>query len=128
MFQNLEFTIQVPDEVLNLSREFQGPMDELIDAAALYISDAYKYYVVVVGAVDTGELLHSIHVEEGPGRVKYIRASADHAMVVEVGWIHRARGQASYPGRYPAQKAVESFLEGLNNGEIVDALNWRMGR
>ncbi len=124
--------IDVPDGVMHLSRELQSPIDELSDAAAHYLSDAYKYYVVAVGAVDKGELLYSIHVEEGASgggqHQKYVVADANHAMVVEIGWTERAQGQLSYPGRYPGAKAVEHLLEGLQNGEVVDALAWRMGR
>jgi hypothetical protein len=125
-------TIEVPDGVMHLSRELQSPINELSDASAQYLSDAYKYYVVVVGAVDTGELLYSIHVEEGPSggdsHRKYVVAGANHAKVVEIGWIERGQGQASYPGRFPAQKAIEFLLEGLQNNRVVDALRWRLGK
>lgn len=125
-------TIEVPDGVMHLSRELQVPIEHLSDAAAHYLSDAYKHYVVEVGAVDTGELLESIHVEEGASgggeHRKYVIASANHALVVEIGWTERGQGQASYPGRYPAAKAVEFLLEGLRSGQVVDALNWRLGK
>lgn len=129
---NLNVRIDVPREVLHLSETFEGRIDKLHDAAALYLSDAYKYYIYVVGAVDTGELLGSVHIEEGPSgggdHIKYIVAGADHAMVVETGWILRAQGQASYPGRFPAQRALEHLLQGLENGEVLEALEWRIGR
>jgi hypothetical protein len=130
--QNLNVTIEIPAGVLNLSQELQSPIEDVSDAATHYLSDAYKFYVVEVGAVDSGELLFSIHVEEGASggdyHRKYVRAGAAHAMVVEVGWTERGQGQASYPGRFPAQKAVESLLEGLQSGRVVDALAWRLGK
>lgn len=125
-------TLEVPDGVMHLSRELRIPIEELGNASAHYLADAYKFYVVEVGAVDSGELLYSIHVEEGASggshERKYVRASANHAMVVEIGWTERAQGQESYPGRFPAAKAVEFLLEGLRNGNVVDALNWRLGK
>lgn len=124
--------MEVPPEILTLSERLQIPIEELSDAAALYLADTYKYYVAAVGAVDTGELLYSIHVEDGVGgsddHVKYVRAGAAHASVVEYGWTDRAQGQLSYPGRFPAQKAFESFIEKMDSGEIVDAINWRLGK
>lgn len=120
--------IQVPDEVFNLSQEFQSPIEELSEVSANYLADAYRFYVVAVGAVDKGELLYSIHVEDGPGFTKWVVASANHGMIVELGWIDRAQGQASYPGRHPAEKAIEFFFNQLESGEIVDALQWRMGK
>lgn len=125
-------TVEVPDGVMHLSREFQNPIGEFADAAAHYLADSYKFYVVDVGAVDSGELLYSIHVEEGASggdhEKKYVVAGANHAMVVEIGWTERGQGQASYPGRYPAAKAIAFLLEGLQTGRVVDALNWRLGR
>lgn len=130
---SLSMTIQVPDEVLYLSREFQIPIDEVSDAAANYLADAYQYYVVSVGAVKTGELLHSIHVQEGastPGgeRLKHVIASANHAAIVEYGWTERGKGQLSYPGKFPAQQAVAKLLDHLDSGGLVDALAWRLNK
>lgn len=130
--QNLSLRVQVPDGALHLSRQFQEPLEELSDAVAHYLEDAYKYYSVVVGAVDTGEHLFSIHVEEGPSGgdeyQKYVVASSGHSMVIEIGWTERAKGQASYPGRFPAEKAVEFLIQGLESGRVQDALSWRLGR
>jgi hypothetical protein len=128
---SLSMSIQVPGEVLNLSRELQIPIDELSDAAANYLADAYQYYVVAVGAVKSGELLQSIHVQEGPSsdggdRLKHVVATANHAAVVEYGWIERGKGQLSYPGRFPAEKATMALLDHLDRGGLVDALAWRM--
>lgn len=106
---------------MHLSSEFQRPVEEFKDAVLNYVADAYKFYVVAVGAVDTGELLESIHVEGNS-----IVASSQHAKVVEIGWTERAKGQASYPGRFPAQKAVEYTLESLQNGNLKDALALRL--
>lgn len=129
---NLEVRIDIPSEVLHLSRELQSPINEIHDAAAQYLSDSYKFYVAAVGAVDTGDLITSIHVEEGPSggvlHQKYVVAGVPYAIVVETGWTERGQGQASYPGRFPAQKAIESFLDAMKSGEIVDALQWRLGK
>lgn len=124
--------IEVSGEVMNLSQELQFPLDELSDASAQYLADAYKYYVVVTNSVDEGELLYSIHVEEGASggseRTKYVVASSNHAKVIELGWSERAQGQLSYPGRFPGAKAVEFLIEGLASGRVVDALAWRLGK
>jgi hypothetical protein len=122
----------VPAELQDLSRHLQQPIEKIDDAIAFYLADSYRYYVQAVGAVDTGELLFSIHIEQGASgggiNTKYVVASADHAKIVETGWLLRARGQTSYPGRYPAQKAKDATMSEIRSGKIVDALEWRMGR
>jgi hypothetical protein len=123
-------TIDVPDGVYHLQQALQVPIRELSDAAAHYLEDAYKYYVAAVGAVRTGALLQSIHTEDKAGSSgehhKQVVASVHYAAVVEFGWTERGKGQASYRGRYPAQKAVELLLNSLQDGTIVDALTWRL--
>jgi len=126
-------TVSVPKEVLNLSEELKAPIEEIQYAAAHYVADAYRYYVVAVGAVDTGAFLYSIRTEDGPygsgiTQSKYVVSQINYAKVVELGWVDRGRGQASYPGRFPAKKAVESLLRGLQDGSLLEALTWRMGR
>jgi hypothetical protein len=129
---HLKMDFVVPEALYDISGQLQKPISEVDDAVAYYLADAYRSFIVAVGAVDTGELLFAVHVEEGPSgggiSTKYVVADVDHAAVVEIGWTERAAGQASYPGRYPAQKAVEYTLEQLNSGRIVDALEWRLGR
>jgi hypothetical protein len=128
----LDMRFVVPESLQDLSGHLQRPIEQIDDAVAYYLADSYKYYIVAVGAVDTGELLMSVHVEEGPSggglHTKYVIADADHAKIVETGWLNRAKGQASYPGRYPAQKAVDFTISELNSGRIIDALEWRLGR
>lgn len=125
-------TVEVPDEVMSLSQELQTPLDMLSDASVQYLADAYKYYVVVTDSVDEGELLYSIHVEEGPSGgsqlTKYVVASSNHAKIIELGWTERAQGQLSYPGRFPAAQAIEFLMEGLASGRVVNALIWRLGK
>ena len=129
----LEVTrIDIPESVLELGKALNGPIGELHEAAAHYLADAYRNYVVAVGAVDTGELLGSIHVEDGFSplfgeRSKFVVASALHSSVVEYGWIDRGQGQASYPGRYPARSAIQFFIENLVSGGLANTLNWRLG-
>lgn len=122
----------VPDVVYDISGQLQRPMEEVKDAIVYYLADAYRSFIVAVGAVDKGHLLFSVHVEEGPSGggmfIKYVVADVNHAAIVELGWTNRAQGQASYPGRYPAQKAVEFTISELQSGRIVDALDWRLGR
>lgn len=122
----------VPEVLYDLSGALQKPISEVDDAVAYFLADAYRSFIVAVGAVDTGELLFAVHVEEGGEggglSTKYVVADVDHAAIVEIGWTDRAAGQASYPGRFPAQKAVEFTLEQLTSGRIVDALEWRLGK
>ena len=175
---SLEIEVYVSDDVLNMGARIAPQIEEMSDAAANYIADAYRHYVQAVGAVDTGELLESIHVEggditlysgggssyyssnraiaeryagaKGSGIVerkfskadlarfrvsdirpdeyyipddfgnhkRYVVASADHARVVEFGWTLRGRGQSSYPGRFPAGRAVEQFLTQFRSGNM----------
>lgn len=122
----------VPEVLNDISGALQQPIEKTDEAIAYYLADAYRSFVVAVGAVDTGELLFSIHIEEGPSgggmHTKFVVADADHAAIVEYGWTERAQGQESYPGRYPGQKAIEFTLEQLSSGNIVDALEWRLGK
>ena len=129
---HLKMDFVVPEVLYDLSRTLQKPISEVDDAVAYYLADAYRSFITAVGAVDTGEFLFSVHVEEGPQgggiSTKYVVADVDHAAIVEFGWTDRAAGQSSYPGRFPAQKAVEFTLEQLSSGRIVDALEWRLGK
>jgi hypothetical protein len=124
--------MEVPPDILQMHEDFQVPIQMLSEASANYLADMYRYYIAAVGAVDTGELIESVHIVDGSDsaddHLKYVRAGAGHAAVIEYGWTNRAKGQLSYPGRFPAQKAFESFIEKMDSGEIVDALNWRLGK
>lgn len=125
-------TTTYPEVLENLSGSLQRPIDQIDDAITYFLADVYRSFIVAVGAVDSGELLFAVHVEEGPSggglHTKYVVADVDHAAVVEYGWTERAQGQLSYPGRYPGQKAIEFTLEQLSSGQILDALDWRLGR
>jgi len=115
------------------SSEIQANSEEILSASAFYIADLYRFYIIATGSVDTGEFLESVHVEPGTTsgtfdeQITHVVASADHSRVIEFGWINRGKGQASYPGRYPAQKAWEEFLGKLANGELTNHLQWRLG-
>jgi hypothetical protein len=127
---DLTMTIELPDGLMNLSQEFQAPIEEFSDAAAEYIRDIYKYYIDQAGAIRSGAFLQSVHVEEGPSgsgeHRKYVIADVPYAKVVEIGWIERGQGQTSYPGRYPAQDAIEFVLASLESGLAGDALKARL--
>lgn len=124
--------IDVPEGVLDLGGQLQGPMDELLDSAAEYVADAYRSYIALEGAVDTGALLGSVHVEGEfmilGERSKQVVADVGYSAVVEYGWTDRGSGQASYPGRFPAQQAITFFIDSLIGGQIRDAFSWRLGR
>lgn len=121
--------VAVPRAVEHLQDKFAGPIENLADAAALYLADAYKFYIVDVGAVDSTDLLRSVHVELGTGMMdlhsRYVVADVKYAAVVEFGWTDRGKGQASYPGRHPAGLAVEYFMQQLYSGQLLHILNIR---
>lgn len=129
---SLRTNIVIPEILDNLSDSLQRPIEQIDEAITYFLADAYRTFIVAVGAVDKGELLFAVHVEEGPSggglHTKYVVADVDHAAVVEFGWTERASGQASYPGRFPAEKAVEFTLRELESGRILDALDWRLGK
>lgn len=123
--------VDIPEGLLDLQEELEVPMDELLLASAEYTRDIYRYYIDLVEAVRTGDLMGSVHIEDGPvakggKKQKYIVASADYAKVVEYGWTERGRGQDSYPGRFPAQLAVEFIIHSLDSGLALDALKARI--
>ena len=124
--------IDVPEAVMNLGEQLQDPMDDLLDVSAHYIAGAYRSYIVKEGAVESGEFLRSVHVEGdfrlAGDRHKQVVADVGYSAVIEYGWISRGAGQASYPGRYPAQQAIQFYINNFVANEIRSGLGGSFGR
>lgn len=115
------------DNVDLLYKIFKGIRGPLKEAHARTVNDIIDLYYdtasivrgkfptgVHVGAVRTGFFRNTIKErtlrEASDFFTSEIASDAPYSDVIERGWIHRARGQASYPGRYPAQIAAESAV------------------
>lgn len=80
-----------------------------LEEALIDISDGliavYQFQFEAVSAVDTGQTKDSVRKRVISKYVREVVADSP-ARIIEHGWIYRARGQDSYPGRWPAGKAV----------------------
>lgn len=106
----------ISSPVRHISDALQDPIDAVADAVAELVAGLYVAAIASVGAVLSGRFRDKVKVRtarrEGATRLREV-ASGDpgevpYSGVVEFGWLHRARGQESYPGRFPARKAVST--------------------
>jgi hypothetical protein len=102
----MEYAVEVPDAFRNLTQVLDDPLTAALDSIAAGVIALYQTTITSVGAVLTGRFRDTVHVREasraGDLRERIIASDALYSGIVEFGWIYRARGQASYPARYPA--------------------------
>lgn len=84
------------------SRQAEGALDTI--AAGLVI--IYKQEIAIVGAIDTRFFIDTVRIRSKKKGQRDVASDAPYSAVVEHGWIKRARGQVSYPGRWPAGRAI----------------------
>lgn len=92
----------VPESVQFITNsQLENALIEITDGLVV----TYQYQIEEVGAVDTGETRDSVRRRARSKYVKEVIANSP-ALIIEHGWIYRARGQDSYPGRWPAGRSV----------------------
>lgn len=115
----------IPDAL----RHIGGDVDSIYDPALQEIGEGlvkyYQYQIAAVGAIDTAWFINHVRILNKGHRYVVVGAGPEvnYSAVVEHGWIERARGQASYPGRFPAGRAI-GMIEPL----IQDAFAHQMWR
>jgi len=81
-------------------------IEQALDDVSSGLISLYQAEIEAVGAVDTGYLRDTVRVRSRRKGERFVASDAEYSGVVEFGWINRAKGQASYPGRWPAGRAV----------------------
>lgn len=100
--------VHIPDAVRNIGADIDKVFEPALDLIAGGLAKFYQYQVMAVGAVDTSWFINHIRVFEKGSRYRVVGAGpeVDYSAIVEHGWIERAQGQLSYPGRWPAARAI----------------------
>ena len=106
-FPSLEIAaMPAPGSLRNLAQEI-GQIGELAltDIGDDFVS-LYQQEIAAVGAVDSGDFMNTVKVRRQAWHQRDIASGVAYSGVVEEGWTKRARGQESYPGRFPAKRAI----------------------
>jgi hypothetical protein len=108
----------------SLGFDLAQAMEKALDILGGQMVRLYKEEITAVDAIDTRFFLDTVAVQE-PHRPheRIVKSAAAYSGVVEQGWVYRARGQESYPGRFPAARAI-----GRIEPEIEDAFSQVLAR
>lgn len=128
-----EFDMEISDALRDLESAFNAPLEAAADEIADGLVDLYRRSIEGVGAVESGRLRDLVHIRTATrSGDEIVRAIASERKtdggeflsgIVEFGWTERANAQESYPGRFPAEIAVEEA------GPVIrDALDNQFGR
>lgn len=102
--------IEIPSALLRFGSDFGEGIERALDEIGEQGTTLYQQEGEAVGARDSGHFIDTIHVRDASRRLTRVIASdASYSGVIEDGWQTRGRGQESYPGRHPAQRAIEKF-------------------
>lgn len=106
--------IFIPDVLLRFEDVFEEPLETSAEAIARAMVVLYKDEITSVGAVLSGRFRNTVKIRSATRRgdtiERIVASDMPYSGVVEEGWLRRARGQESYPGRHPAERAVERAL------------------
>ena len=101
--------VHVPDALRNFYAFFEDPVEAALDDIAKETVTLYQSFIEEVGAVSSGDFRDTVRVREVSLGERIVASDVAYSGVVEYGWINRARGQESYPGRHPAQMTVDAL-------------------
>lgn len=115
----------IPDALRHIGGDVDAIFEPALDEIAGGLVRLYVAQTLAVGAVDTTWFINHIRVFGKGHRYRVVGAGpeVDYSAVIEHGWIERAQGQASYPGRWPGARAI-----GLMEPIIGDAFAHQMWR
>lgn len=115
----------IPDALRFIGGDVDAIYEPVLDEVAGGLVKFYQYQIMAVGAVDTAWFINHVRILAAGSRYRIVGAGPEvpYSGVVEHGWIERARGQASYPGRFPAGRAI-----GMIEPVIGDAFAHQMWR
>lgn len=115
----IEYQVLIPDALRHLDQVLDDPLNAALDTIADGLTALYQATITSVGAVLSGRFRDTVHAREatrrGDLKERIVASDMYYSGIVELGWISRARGQASYPGRYPAK------LTALQAGPVIYA-------
>ena len=108
----MEYEVLIPDALRHLKDIFDDVIEAALDDVAAGAVTLYQNTITSVGAVLSGRFRDTVHVRSasrsGDLRERIVASEVPYSGVVEEGWLRRAHGQESYPGRHPAKITVES--------------------
>lgn len=104
----------IPDVLLRFQDVFEEPLETSAEAIAQAMVILYKDSITSVGAVLSGRFRNTVRIRSATRRgdviERIVASDMPYSGVIEEGWLRRAHGQESYPGRHPAERAVERAL------------------
>lgn len=108
----------------DLGYDLSNVSEDALDIIGGRLVRLYKEEITAVDAIATRFFNDTVAVQE-PHRLneRTVKSAASYGGIVEIGWVYRARGQESYPGRFPAARAIERI-----EPEIEDAFSQVMAR
>lgn len=103
------YPVLIPDALRHLEGELSDFAVEPLDEVADGIARRYQEEIEAVHAIDSRHFIDTVSSRAATRRdERIVKSDAEYSGVVEHGWITRAKGQDSYPGRFPAARAVAS--------------------
>lgn len=104
------YPVYIPDGIRSLAPDVQDYSEDALQEIAEGLIGLYKEQIEAVDAVDSRFFLETVGIRFASRGERHVASDASYSGVVEHGWIFKAGGQESYPGRFPAARAV-SMLE-----------------
>lgn len=120
---DIAYEVTIPDAVRFVGADIDDASELALEEIGIGLVGLYKGEAAAVGAIDTRFFIDTIGVRYATRFERGVGSLAPYSGVIEHGWIYRARGQASYPGRFPAARAVARL-----DSVIEDAFSRQMRR
>ena len=98
--------VRIPEAIRYLGPDINKATEPALDEIAKGVIRLYKEEITAVDAIDTGFFINTVHTRFATKGERVIASDANYSQVIETGWAKRAGGQASYPGRFPATRAI----------------------
>lgn len=102
----IAYEVTLPRGLAYLRSDITNAEEAALDTIAWGLVNIYQAEIEEVKAVRTGFFRDTVRVRQSARLIRWVGSLANYAAVVEHGWIYRARGQQSYPGRFPAARAI----------------------
>lgn len=103
---DIAYPIEIPSGIRFLEANVGKAYDNALDEIAGGLAEIYRDEIQAAGAVDTRFFIDTVGIRYAKRNERGVGSLAGYAGVVEHGWIYRGQGQKSYPGRFPAAKAI----------------------
>lgn len=100
------YPVLIPDGIRTLAPDIQDYSEDALEDIAEGLVGLYQAEIQAVNAIDTRFFIDTVRIRFATRGERHVASDAPYSGIVEHGWINRGRGQESYPGRFPAAKAV----------------------